>query len=207
MIFDAFLNIFFPPVCPVCSKKIKTNGCLCPECFSKLHFVVDNSNVQSSAIVYNEIGKQLILSFKYGDRLDLTPLLARLMYNSGLTVLDGADVLTCVPLHWKRMLIRKYNQSAVLAKELSGLSGIPSNPFLLKRVKSTPKQGTRKERFENVKNAFVLNSGFSVREKTVVLIDDVLTTGSTAQACSNLLRKGGAKEVRLLTFAKVSNDD
>lgn len=207
MIFDSLLNIFFPPVCPVCSKKIEANGCLCPDCFSNLHFVVDNSSARSSAVVYNEISKQLILSFKYGDRLDLTPLLSRLMYNSGAAVLQGADVLTCVPLHWKRMLVRKYNQSALLAKGLSELSGVPSNPFLLKRVKSTKKQGTRKERFENVKNAFELNSGFSVLEKTVVLIDDVFTTGATARACANVLEKGGAKEVRLLTFAKAENED
>ena len=202
---DFILNIFFPPVCPVCSGRVSSAGCLCPDCFSKLRFVSDNGRERSSAVVYDEVSRQLILSLKYGDRLDLAPLLSRMMYNAGGETLENADILTGVPLHWKRMLSRKYNQAAVLAAELSKLSGIVSNPELLKRVKSTPKQGSRAERFKNVQNAFVLNPDFSVRDKTVVVIDDVLTTGATTQACAALLKKGGAKEVRVLTFAKAQN--
>ena len=89
-----------------------------------------------------------------------------------------------------------------MAAAVSKICAVPSDPRLLKRVKSTPKQGTRRERFENVKDAFAFNPGRSVRGKTVVLIDDVVTTGATADACARLLLKNGAAEVRLLTFGK-----
>ena len=207
MIFNSFFNVLFPPVCPVCSARTDAAGNLCPDCFSALRFVTDNTADQTSAVVYDTVSKQLVLTFKYGDRADLASLLARMMYNSGEVVLNGADMLTCVPLHWKRMLVRKYNQAAVLAAELSKLSCIPSNPMLLKRVKSTPKQGTRKERFENVKNAFALNPKYSIQGKTIVLIDDVFTTGATTQSCTDVLKKGGAKEVRLMTFAKARSEN
>ena len=202
MFSDFILRAFFPSVCPVCSARVSDAGSLCPNCFSRLDFVSDNSEKQIAAVVYNETSKHLIMGLKYGDRLDLAPLLARLMYNAGNDLLRKADLLTCVPLHWKRMLSRKYNQAAVLSAELSKLSGIPSNPELLKRVKATPKQGTRKERFENVKNAFAMNSKDEIQGKTIILIDDVLTTEATARSCVEILKKNGAKDVGVLTFAK-----
>ena len=207
MFVKSLLDAFFPPACPVCSGKIAEAGMLCPQCFARLRFVGDNSAKRASAVVYDEISRRLILALKYGDRLDLASLLARQMYNAGQNVLQNADMLTGVPLHWKRMLFRKYNQAAVLAAELSKLSGVPVYPELLKRIKATPKQGMRRERFENVKKAFVLNPDFSVRGKTVVLIDDVVTTGATAQSCASVLSENGAKEVRLLTFARASGEN
>lgn len=202
MFLDVLLNAFFPPVCPVCAKKIETPGALCGDCFSRLQFIHVHQLGKASAVVYDDTSKQLILALKYADKTELAPLLARMMVNAGGEVLDGADVLTCVPLHWKRLLARKYNQAAVLAAAVSKICAVPSDPRLLKRVKSTPKQGTRRERFENVKDAFAFNPDRSVRGKTVVLIDDVVTTGATADACARLLLKNGAAEVRLLTFGK-----
>ena len=202
MLLNVFLDAFFPPVCPVCSKRIFAGEGMCPDCFARLTFVSGNRPDRSSAVVYEETSKRLLMMLKYGDRPDLAALMARLMYNAGRDVLSDADLLTGVPLHWKRMLSRKYNQSVVLAAELSKLSGVPVYPELLKRVKATPKQGTRKERLENVKDAFVANPAFSVQGKTIVLIDDVVTTGATAHACIAVLKKNGAKEVRLLTFAE-----
>ena len=201
---DFLLNAFFPPVCPVCSVRMAVPDGLCPDCFARLEFVSDNTTERVSAVVYNETSKKLVLALKYGDRLEVAPLLARLMYNAGADLFKTADVITGVPLHWRRMLTRKFNQTAVLAAELSELSGVRADPYILKRVKSTPKQGSRTERFENVKDAFRLNSKISVRGKTVVLIDDVITTGATFRSCAGVLMKGGAKEVRLLTFAKAS---
>lgn len=206
MLSDIFLNAFFPPVCPVCRNRTESAGGLCPDCFSRLRFVSGNPADQASAVVYDDVSRKLILALKYGDRLDLAPLLSRLMYNAGRDVLQNADLLTGVPLHWKRMLSRKYNQSVVLSAELSKMSGVPMNPELLKRIKSTPKQGTFKERFENVRNAFVFNPENDVRGKIIVLTDDVVTTGATAEACARVLTKAGAKEVRLLTFAKAQKE-
>ena len=201
------LNAFFPPVCPVCSARVSTAGRLCSDCFSRLEFVSDNSEKRIAAVVYNETSKHLLMKLKYGDRPDLASLLAQLMYNAGNDLLRRADLLTCVPLHWKRMLFRKYNQAAVLSAELSKLSGVPSNPGLLKRIRATPKQGTRKERFENVKNAFAMNPNCDIQGKTIILIDDVLTTGATSRSCTEILMKNGAKAVCVLTFAKAGRED
>ena len=135
MLSDMFLNAFFPPVCPICHSRTEAPGGLCPDCFARLEFVRDNTADRGSAVIYDETSRQLILALKYGDRLDLVPLLARLMYNAGRDILQNADLLTGVPLHWKRMLSRKYNQSVVLAAELSKISGVFLNPELLKRIK------------------------------------------------------------------------
>lgn len=202
MFLDVLLNAFFPPVCPVCAKRIETPGALCAECFSRLQFIHAHQPGKASAVVYDDTSKQLILALKYGDKTELAPLLARMMVNAGKEVLDGADLLTCVPLHWKRLLARKYNQAAVLAAAVSKICAVPSDPIVLKRIKSTPKQGTRRERFENVKDAFAFNPDRPVKGKIIVLIDDVVTTGATADACARELLKNGAGEVRLLTFAK-----
>lgn len=202
MFLDAVLNAFFPPVCPVCLKRIETAGALCPDCFSKLQFLHDHEDGKASAVVYDDISKRLILALKYGDKTELAFLLARLMANAGHDLLEGSDLLTCVPIHWKRMLTRKYNQAALLATGVSKICAVPLNPCVLKRVKSTPKQGSREQRYQNVKNAFCFNPKYSVKGKTIVLIDDVVTTGATADECARLLLKNGAKEIRLLTFAK-----
>ncbi len=207
MSLNALLDAFFPPVCPVCLKRVTVAAGLCPDCFARLSFVRNNTPDRAAAVVYDETSKPLLMMLKYGDRPDLAALMARLMYNAGGDVLSDADLLTGVPLHWKRLLFRKYNQAAVLATELSRLSGISVCPDVLKRVKSTPKQGTREERFENVKGAFVSNPSFPLQGKTVVLIDDVVTTGATAQACRAVLMKSGAKEVRLLTFAEARSEN
>lgn len=202
MIKDILLNAFFPPVCPVCRKRISAPDSLCPDCFSRLNFFQSNPEKQVSAVVYDDLSRQLVLALKYGDRPDLALMLARMMYNAGKDLLRDADVLTGVPLHWKRMMFRKYNQATVLAFGVSKLSGIPVEPVMLKRIKSTPKQSTRAQRFENVKGAFAVNPKITVAGKTIVLVDDVLTTGATTNACSRALLENGAREVKVLTFAK-----
>ena len=207
MLSDLILNVFFPPRCPVCQSRVEGADGVCPDCFARLRFISNLSADRASAVVYDQVSRQMILALKYGDRLDLAPLLARLMYNAGFFVLRDADILTGVPSHWKRMMIRKYNQAAVLAAELSKLSGIDVDPEILKRIRATAKQGSRAERFEHVQNAFVLNPKSNIRGKRIVLIDDVLTTGATTQACAGVLLKGGAKEVRILTFAKAAEND
>lgn len=203
---DAVLNAFFPPACPICDQRTASAGALCPDCYAKLRLSPVCPAGRAAAVVYDDVSKRLVLSLKYGDATDLAGLMARMMFNAGGGVLNGADVLTGVPVHRRRLLSRKYNQADLLAFALTKLCGVPTDPMLLLRVKSTPKQGSRKERFENVKNAFVFNPEKNVGGKTVVIVDDVVTTGATADSCARVLLKAGAKEVRLLTFAKAVQD-
>lgn len=226
----SLLDVFFPPVCICCGARISEAGMLCSECYGRLRFIEapfcricgrplqisDDDAVCTecragkkafetarSAFVYGDIVKDLVLSLKYGDKTDLAFWMARMMVNAGRDILDGADMLVCVPLHPLRLLDRKYNQSALLAENISKLSGVPFSPFVLKRVKRTAKQGhfSRNERYSNLTGAFdFFKSAETAR--TYVLIDDVMTSGATAEYCARALKRGGAREVSVLTFAR-----
>ena len=202
MLSEFILNAFFPPQCPVCRKRIRSAGLLCEECFCGLYFVCDHMPGQVSAVVYNEVSKKLLLAFKYGDKTELALLMAKMMIQADQDIFDEIDFLTGVPIHWTRMLARKYNQAILLARAVSKIRCIPVYPDILKRTKATLKQGNGVQRFENVKNAFSFNARYKIAGKKVLLIDDVVTTGATAQCCAKILIQNGAKEVRLLTFAK-----
>lgn len=203
--FETLLNLLFPPVCPVCGGRIGQAGALCADCYAKLIFYKGSTSAAASAVVYGDISKQLLLALKYADAAHLAPMLGKMTARAGQSVLSGADVLVSVPLHRRRLFVRKYNQAALLANAVAAESGVRHDPFVLKRVKMTGKQSDRSKRFENVRKAFEFNKG-DIKGKVVVVVDDVTTTGATFNACAAMLRAAGAKEVRLLTFAKAVRD-
>src|ERR1700691_1151388 len=142
---------------------------------------------------------------KYSDRAELARPIARWMARAGADVLADADLLTPVPLHALRLWRRRFNQAAALAAEISRQTGKPCNLNALLRVKATRSQIglTRAQRAENVQGAFRGAAGAPVRGLNVVLIDDVLTSGATANAASRALLRAGAKRVDVLVFARV----
>ena len=127
--------------------------------------------------------------------------------NGGAEILEEADALIPVPLHRWRLLKRRYNQSAMIAHYLGNETYIPILYEGLIRTRATPTQGhlNFEERRKNVKRAFAVNERClaDVKGKTLVLIDDVYTTGSTVKECTKALKKAGAKSVHVLTFARV----
>lgn len=206
MFFETLLDLLFPPTCPACGQRIEKAGALCASCFSALRFFAGNTPKEAAALVYDDASKGLVLSLKYGDRIELAGLMGQMMVRAGSGILKGADLIVSVPLHRRRLFVRKYNQAALLGQEVSRISLIAHNPFVLKRVRMTEKQSSRQKRFENVRKAFEFDPRFDVRGRTVVLVDDVITTGATAFACAAALRGAGAKEVRFLMFAKAVRD-
>jgi ComF family protein len=146
-------------------------------------------------------------SLKYGDRLDIAGTAGRWMARAGHELLKDADALVPVPLHWRRLWARRFNQSALLARAVAAASGIPVTYDALSRVKPTAQQVglTRKERAGNVQGAFrVLPEGKAeVAGRRLILIDDVLTSGATADACARALLRAGAGNVDVLVFARV----
>ena len=126
------------------------------------------------------------------------------MLRAGREVLEGADLLLPVPLHWTRLLSRRFNQSALLAQAIRGAGGPPVAADWLVRRRRTPSQGMLGPlaRARNVRGAFVLRRGRSVKGKRVVLIDDVLTTGATAEECARVLRRAGAAYVGVMVLAR-----
>lgn len=161
-----------------------------------------------SVVAYDGGIRELILRFKHGDAVYAAPGLARLMALALQKWPRKIDLIAPVPLHFSRLFKRRYNQAAVLATALSRETGIPVDNQLLERVKATVSQGglSRKERAENVKHVFRVASGRaeSIRGKTILLIDDVMTTGATVESCAcALLGQDSVCDVDVLTVARV----
>ena len=160
-----------------------------------------------AAAIYDDGSRSLILGFKHGDRLHATPAFGAWAARAGTELLADADLIAPVPLHRWRLLKRRYNQAALIGGSVSKRTGVPHLPDLLERSRATPSQGElgRTARLRNVAGAFRLNPRHADRVKgsRIVLVDDVLTTGATVNACAKVLRRGGAARVDVLTLARV----
>lgn len=157
---------------------------------------------------FGDTMQKLIHGFKYSDRHDARRLFGRWLTAAGRDVLADADVLVPVPLNRWRLLHRRFNQSALLANEVSRLTGVPVDAMSLVRVKATTAQVglTASERLLNVAGAFKVSSAgtAAITGKRVVLVDDVITTGATVNAATRALRKAGAARIDVLALALVT---
>lgn len=233
--FLPFLDLILPPRCFGCGEPTSEHHVLCPRCWKDCAFLsspwcsvcgrpfpyeTPGQTLRPSchrlpplftqcrsALAYQEGTRGLILKLKNGDGTWLAPGLSRLMIPAGQDVLSQTDLLVPVPLHWKRLFLRQYNQATLLSRQITLYTGIPTCTDLIKRHRSTRKQGhqTRKERHANVRGAFTVLSEKKpfLQGKRLTLIDDVFTTGATLNECARTLLRGGAKEVRALTLARV----
>lgn len=174
------------------------------------HDMVDNPPPYSMAravMRYDDACARMILRFKYADRMEAAPAFARWMVRAGQPLLEGAGLVLPVPLHRNRLFSRRYNQAAELARHVAALSCLPFDARCLMRVRATRPQvglsGTARRR--NVAGAFRVREDMAaqIAGKTLVLVDDVVTTGATADACARALLAAGAGEVRVLALARV----
>lgn len=156
---------------------------------------------------YDGTASLLVHRLKYNDRLELARALGGMMVRAGAELLKDTDVIVPVPLHRWWLWRRRFNQAMALAKVVSTESGVPCNPSLLHRVKRTRRQVglTKAQRQENLQGAFRVPPEAKARlaGKRALLVDDVLTTGSTANAAARALLRGGAASVDILAFARV----
>lgn len=227
-------DIAFPPRCPSCRGDVAADGNFCPACYEKLHmiaaplcaacgipFVVamgedaqcpaclespPEYTVARAVMVYDAVSAPLVSALKFHDQWASTGRMAQMMVAAGHTLLQGADMLVPVPLHWRRLFTRKFNQSAILAYGIRAHTGIPCRPEMLARIRRTQPQMRldRATRQRNVARAFAVPqlAQDQIQGKVVVLIDDVITTGATAEACAKALKHAGAQEVRVLALAR-----
>src|SRR5262249_15130701 len=160
-----------------------------------------------AAVRYDEVARTLVHALKYGDRLDLAPTLGRWMMQAGASLLAEADALVPVPLHWRRVWVRRSTQSAALAEVIAARANLPVAHAALMRVKPTRQQVglTASERALNVQGAFRVRAEMraEVKGRRLVLVDDVLTSGATTDACARTLLRAGAAAVDGLVFARV----
>lgn len=161
-----------------------------------------------AVFAYDDHSRRLILAFKHADQLHGFPSFGQWLARSGAELLAEADLIAPVPLHWTRLFRRRFNQSALLAQAAVAAWARPTGPAfapqLLVRRRRTRSQGhlSRLQRAENVRGAFALGPGTDVAGKRVILVDDVLTTGATIEACARVLKRAGATHVDVLTLAR-----
>lgn len=160
-----------------------------------------------STALYKGTMRSLIHKLKYQDKHELTTLLARWLLTTGHELLPECDMLIPIPLYRWRLWQRRFNQSALLAARLSQLSGKPCNHTILTRPKKTRQQVglNEKQRKNNLQGAFKIDRHHLpyLEGKTILLIDDVITTGATANAAASALKKAGCNQVYLLSLASV----
>ncbi|MCR5553252.1 MAG: ComF family protein [bacterium] len=185
--------------CRFCGTNIKEKELVCERCKST-HYNFDSA---ISVCDYNELSAYLIKSFKFDGNYYVGETIAKLMAKYFKVRKIKADYLTFVPLGEDRLKDRGFNQSQVLAELLSTELNIPCID-LLRKVKETPKQSllSMKERFENLKDAFVVKEKANLKGKTIILIDDVFTTGTTLNECSLIVKKLKPEKIIAFTFAK-----
>jgi len=230
------LDALLPPRCLACEGEVAAHGTLCAACFAGLSPItapfcaccgvpfahggqaagelcprcrqrVPAFRSARAALRYDAGAKRLILPFKHADRTELAWPLARQMARAGAALLDRAELIAPVPAHWRRLLGRRYDQAALLARALGRLSGRPVLPDLLRRTRRTPPLADKgaAERAVTVEGAFALSSRGrrSVAGRRVLLVDDVMTSGATADACARTLVEAGAAAVEVLAAARV----
>ncbi|MBS9722408.1 ComF family protein [Tianweitania sp. BSSL-BM11] len=234
----AAAKLLFPPICLGCQTQVAVPGSLCGICWANLRLIeqpfcpvmgtpfredqgegflsaeaIANpppfTRLRSAAI-HTGLARRMVGDLKYRDRTDLAPWMARWMLRAGSELIGESDLIVAVPLHRRRFFQRRYNQSAELARSLSGLTGLTFEPDLINRTRPTRQQvGLHaRQRQDNVRGAFRVDAKAKakLRGKRVLLIDDVYTTGATVSAVSRTLLRNGAAAVHVLTFSRVLPD-
>lgn len=200
------IDFLSPPFCALCGFPFEFESgedALCGAC-SRRPPAFDRAR---AVMRYNEASRGLILGFKHADKTHAAPAFGRWMARAGDGLLAEGDLVVPVPLHWTRLFRRRYNQAALLAGALAREAGLPAARDLLVRKRPTPSQGrlSREARWRNVRGAFAVRQGRRrlLAGRRVILVDDVLTTGATAEACAKTLKRAGASEVHVLVLARV----
>ena len=203
---DTWSRIHFldGPVCDGCGAPFEYDiGDRCAACLARPRAF----DAARAACLYDEVSRDPILKLKHADRLDLAPLLALWLSRAARDLAEEADAIAPVPLHPLRLLHRRYNQAAEIARPLSALTGVPYLPDALVRRRATDTQAGKSGsgRKRNVAGAFHVPAARAaqVEGRRILLVDDVMTTGATAEGCARALKAAGGARVDLAVVARV----
>lgn len=239
MSLQSIIHAVYPPQCVACDALALEDGGLCGTCWAETDFIggticdtcgaplmgEDTDEVVQcddcmtiarpwargrALMIYSGIGRKLVLRLKHGDRTDLAKPLAHWMVARAEPLVDPETIIVPVPLHWTRLIARRYNQAAELARVLAPLLGCPVRPNALLRSRRTEmmKRQSRDDRFAALSGTIVPDPkrGPDVSGRPVLLVDDVMTTGATLAAASEACLSAGADHVNVLTLARAVKD-
>jgi ComF family protein len=226
------LDLLFPPLCLGCREPSASGG-FCAACWSAIRFLdgplcaccgipfevpLENAlcagclgrppafDTARAILSYDDKSRAPILALKHADRLDLVPGFALWLERTGRGLIASSDLIVPVPLHRGRLWRRRYNQAAELARALARRTGLELDTRALIRSRATPSQGimvSAKARRRNMLGAFKVPEGLRVAGRNILLVDDVVTTGATAEAAARALKRAGAARVQVLALARV----
>ena len=237
---QTLIQTIFPPECLNCSARVETPFAICGSCWSDTPFIlgaccdacgkplpgeplpddvfvcdaclkVPRPWAKGRAVMeYNGVGRSLVLALKHGDRPDIARAAGPWMARAGANLLEPGAIIVPIPLHWMRLVKRRFNQAALLSHAFAKETGLQVAPTALIRSRHTPSQDGKgvEGRFLNVENAIVPHPklDWMLDDATVILVDDVMTSGATFTAATEALLSAGAKKVSVLTLARVAHD-
>lgn len=213
---DKILDIIYPPVCGVCGRIDKNS--LCKKCEIQLKsqatFGIDNYKEDYNKsfdehlyiFMYSGAVRSIMLNYKFNENSYLYKTFSNFLLKNEKFVenIKRYDIIVPVPLSKKREKERGYNQSGLIAKEISKKTNIKMDKRCLRKIKNAVAQSTlnKEDRYINIEGAYRVNDSKNIQNKSILLIDDIYTTGSTVNECSKIMLQAGTKKVGVLTIAK-----